>query len=163
MLVVYDMVDAAEPERANLRQFLESGKGLVVLHHALCGNWRWKWWYEDVVGGRYLMADDGDFKKSRFKHDERIPITLAGRHPVLDGITPFEVLDETYGGMWISPKSRVLLESANATGDKQVAWIGPYDKSRVVAIQLGHGPEAHRHPAFRKLVANAIRWAADSQ
>jgi type 1 glutamine amidotransferase len=160
VLVLYDMVDLNESEQGHVRAFLESGKGLVVLHHALCGNWRWRWWYEEVVGGRYLMADEGEFKKSRFKHDERMAVTVAARHPVVEGIAPFEVVDETYGGMWVSPRSKVLLESVNATGDRQVAWIGPYDKSRVVAIQLGHGPEAHRHPSYRRLVANAIRWSA---
>ncbi len=161
VLVVYDMVDVNdEAQRTRLRDFLESGKGLVVLHHALCGNWQWKWWYEEVVGGRYLMKDEGALPKSKFKHDEDMNVTPAAKHPVLAGIGPFRVHDETYKDMWISPKSTVLLKSDNPTGDPQVAWIGPYRASRVVAIQLGHGPEAHRLPEYRALVANAIRWAA---
>lgn len=161
VLVLYDMADVdGDKERANLRSFVEAGKGLVVLHHALCGNWRWKWWYEEVVGGRYLMGDDGALKKSTFRHDVEIAVKPAAKHPVLAGIGAFTVFDETYKGMWISPKSKVLLETAHPDGDPPVAWIGPCATSRVAVIQLGHGPEAHRHPAYRRLVSNAIHWAA---
>jgi hypothetical protein len=41
-----------------------------------------------------------------------------------------------------------------------VAWIGPWEKSRVVVIQLGHGKEAHENANYRRLVRNAIVWAA---
>jgi hypothetical protein len=40
-----------------------------------------------------------------------------------------------------------------------VAWIGPSEKSRVVAIQPGHGKEAHENANCRRLVRNAIVWA----
>ena len=36
----------------------------------------------------------------------------------------------------------------------------PWEKSRVVVIQLGHGREAHENPTYRKLVRNATLWAA---
>ncbi len=97
VLVMYDMTDVdGERERANLQSFVEAGKGLVILHHALCGNWRWKWWYEEVVGGRYLMGDDAGMKKSAFRHDVEIPVKPVAHHPVLKGIKPFTVFDETY-------------------------------------------------------------------
>lgn len=161
VLVLYDMVDLeGEKERANLQAFVEAGKGLVVLHHSLCGNWRWKWWYEEVVGGRYLMDEDAGLKKSAFKHDVEIAVKPVASHPVLKGIGAFTVFDETYKGMWISPRSQVLLETDHPDGDRAVAWIGPNAKSRVAVIQLGHGPEAHRHPVYRRLVSNAIQWAA---
>jgi type 1 glutamine amidotransferase len=41
-----------------------------------------------------------------------------------------------------------------------LAWIGPCRTSRVVAIQLGHGPTIFDHPSYRALVRNAIVWAA---
>src|SRR5690242_15707410 len=38
VLVLYDLVQELEPKKqANLRDFVESGKGVVVLHHAICG------------------------------------------------------------------------------------------------------------------------------
>jgi hypothetical protein len=62
--------------------------------------------------------------------------------------------------MWISPQASVILRTNNPTSDGPLAWVSPYGKSRVVYIQLGHDQLAHRHPAYQKLVRNAIRWSA---
>lgn len=52
------------------------------------------------------------------------------------------------------------METDHPENDKPVVWISPWRKSRVVAIQLGHGPAAHRDPGYRRLVRNAILWTA---
>jgi type 1 glutamine amidotransferase len=160
VLVLYDMVQDLEPKKqANLRDFVESGKGVVVLHHGICGNVNWQWWYEEVVGGRYLFeAING--KKSSYKHDEELTIKPAMQHPILKGISTFRIHDETYKDIWISPKVKVLLTTDNPTSDGPVAWISPYEKSRVVYIQLGHDRNANLNPNWQRLVRNAIQWAA---
>jgi type 1 glutamine amidotransferase len=161
VIVLYDMADVKEDsEKKNLQAYLESGKGLVVLHHALCDNQQWPWWYEEVVGGLYVTADLPGKQKSSFKHDEEMKVRPVAKHPVVDGVGPFTIYDETYKNMWHSPKIQVLLECDHPLSDKPVAWISPYQKSRVVALQLGHGPEAHQNPNFRKLLKNAIVWAS---
>ena len=48
----------------------------------------------------------------------------------------------------------------NPNSNHVVAWIGPQAGSKVVAIQLGHGPTAFGNPSYRALVHNAILWAA---
>jgi type 1 glutamine amidotransferase len=55
---------------------------------------------------------------------------------------------------------KVLLRSDHATSDGPVAWISPYEKSRVVYLQLGHDRNANLNPNFQRLVRNAIYWAA---
>jgi type 1 glutamine amidotransferase len=62
--------------------------------------------------------------------------------------------------MWISPRVRPLLVTDNPDSDRIVGWVGPTPRFRVVAIQLGHGPSAFKHPAYRELVHNAILWSA---
>lgn len=160
VLVLYDLNDASEKERQNLRTYLEGGGGLVVLHHALADNWQWKWWYEDVVGGRFLMGPEGEMQRSQAKHGVALDAHVIAKHPVVGGIGDFKVDDESYKGQWHSPRATVLIETANPQNDKPLVWIGPWQKSRVVAIQLGHGAVAHRDPAYRKLVRNAILWTA---
>jgi type 1 glutamine amidotransferase len=161
VLVLYDMVaEISEEKQRNLRSFLESGKGLVVLHHAIADFGSWRWWSEEVVGGKYLLQPEGGRPASTFKHDEDIYAEAAGQHPITRGLVPLHLRDETYKGMWISPNTRVLLKTGNPTSDGPVAWIGPYDKSRVVYIQLGHDRLAHRNPAYRELVRRAILWAS---
>ena len=156
VLVLYDMIKTGLPEdkRARLREFAEAGKGIVILHHAICSHTDWPWWFEQVAGGVYN-------EKSTFLHDETMPIKIVKKHPITDGLADFVIHDETYKNLWISPKVDVLLRTSNPTSDGPVAWISPYPKSRVVFLQLGHGPEAHRNPNFQRLVRQAILWAGE--
>jgi len=161
VLVLYDMVqEIDEKKRENLKAFVEAGKGIVVLHHAIGDNNDWRWWYEEVVGGRYLFRPEGGRQASTFKHDERVPVKVAKDHPVTAGLADFVIEDETYKGMLISPRVDILLTTDNPTGDRPVAWIGLHPKARVVYIQPGHGTPAHQDANYRRLVKNAIFWAA---
>jgi type 1 glutamine amidotransferase len=81
-------------------------------------------------------------------------------HPVVDGVGKFEINDETYKGMWFSPHITVLVKTDHPTSDGPLVWVSPCRKSRVVCIELGHGRMAHMNPDYRRLVRNAILWAA---
>jgi type 1 glutamine amidotransferase len=160
VIVMHDMAKTlSEPARANLKAFAESGKGIVVVHHAICANNDWDW-FRDLVGGRYLLAPQGGMPASTYKHDETMPIAIARQHPITRGVAITELFDETYKGMWMSPQNTVLLTTTHPLADPPVAWISPYQQSRVVTIQLGHSREAHTNPGFRALVRNAILWSA---
>jgi type 1 glutamine amidotransferase len=161
VLVMYDFTrELTEAAEKNLRQFVDSGKGIVVLHHALLNYQSCPWWYEDVVGGRYRLQREGEHASSTVKFGQRLHVTPAGEHPITAGMGPFAIEDETYKGMYFSPRIRPLLTTDNTESDRAVAWIGPCKTSRVVAIQLGHGLTAYHNPAYRALVKNAVMWAA---
>lgn len=161
VLVLYDMMREIDPKQQSvLRDFAEAGKGIVVMHHALASYLNFPWWAENVSGAHYVFDPGPDGKKSSYKHDEILAVTPVGEHPVIAGIGPFKIVDETYKDMWYSPKIQVLLKTDNPTSDGPVAWIGPCATSRVVCIQMGHDRHAHGNPAFRALVRNAIIWAA---
>ena len=144
--------------RDHLRTFAESGKGVLVLHHAICSHNDWDW-YRDLVGARYQVEAQPGRPASTYKHDETIPVAVATAHPVIRGVALVEIYDETYKGMWFSPNVSVLLTTTHPLADPPLAWISPYDKSRVIVIQPGHGREAHLNPEYRKLVRNAILWS----
>ncbi len=165
VLVLYDMMtDIPEAQKKNLMLYLESGKGLVVLHHALCSHQDWPEWFKGVVGGRYVMKAEAGLPASTYKHGEKMQVTVAMKHPVTEGIpATFDIVDETYKDMWLSPDSKPLLKSNHPLSSPVVGWIGPYTKSRVVAIQLGHDHEAHENAVYRRLVRNAILWAGAPQ
>ena len=150
VLVLYDFVQALSPEgKGHLQAFAEAGKGIVVLHHALADYQDWPW-FEEMAGGRYLMADQGEWKASTYRHDVELFAKPAGKHPIVDPIGPMQLVDETYKGMRISPKVTPLLEIDHPDGDRYVAWVSPYQPSRVVAVQLGHDEHAHRSQAYRR-------------
>jgi type 1 glutamine amidotransferase len=94
------------------------------------------------------------------KDDQQIFVAPAGDHPVTAGIGPFHIVDEAYKNLQMSPRIRPLLTTDNPTSDTNLAWIGPDARYRVVAIQLGHGRSAFGNPSYRRLVHNAICWAA---
>ncbi|MCW5978333.1 MAG: ThuA domain-containing protein [Bryobacteraceae bacterium] len=161
VLVLYDsMQEIDDQERKNLTAFVEGGKGVVLLHHALVDYSDWQWWYEEVVGARWLKSQSKPLKwKTTWKHDVDIEAYPAKDHPIVEGIGKFTVNDETYKGMWFSPDVTVLLKTDHPTSDGPLVWISPYKKSRVVSIELGHGRAAHLHPSYKRLVQNAILWA----
>jgi len=160
VLVLYDFSnEISDREKANLRSFVESGKGIVVLHHAIADYQDWEWWHKEVVGGKFLLRSEGNMPASTYKHDEELCVRTVISHPITARLGALHLWDETYKGMWISPAVKVLLKTDNPTSDGPVAWVSPYPKSRVVYIELGHDEKAHLYPAYRELVQDAIRWA----
>ena len=161
VLIMYDFTrELDDAGKKNLRDFVENGGGVVVLHHALLNFQKWTWWSEEVVGGRYRLQREGDARSSSVKDDQQIWVTPAGDHPITAGIGPFHITDEAYKFLYMSPRIRPLLTTDNPTSDTNLAWLGPQERFRVVAIQLGHGRTAFGHPSYRALVHNAILWAA---
>jgi hypothetical protein len=161
VLVLYDFSqELDEAGKKNLQIFLESGKGVIVLHHAIADYQTWPWWTREVVGGRYLLNAEGDVAASTYKHGEELFVRPVTSHPITAGVGPIHIWDETYKGMWISPQVKVLLKTDNPTSDAPLAWVSPYPKSRVAYIQMGHDSMAYRHPSYRLLLHNAFLWAA---
>ena len=161
VLIFYDFTrDLDDKGKQNLRDFVESSKGIIVLHHGILNFQKWSWWSEEVAGGRYRLEHEGNIPNSTVKFGEEHMITPVGDHPITAGIGPFHVTDETYKGLFISPNIKPLLITDNPTSDRTVAWIGPCTTSKVVFIQLGHDHSPFRHPSYRRLVHNAILWSA---
>lgn len=166
VLVLYDTVQVeqlSEAHRKNLQNFVEAGnKGVVVLHHAIADFQAWEWWWKDVVGGRYVLkAEPGYPQASTYLHDVELTVKpVKSGHPVLKGLPPMRLFDETYKNVWRNPAAQVLLTADHPTSDVDIAWISPYQKARVVYLQPGHGRETHELPWYRKLVHNAIIWSA---
>ena len=111
------------------------------------------------MGGRYRHEPESGHPASSYLHDVDLLVRPRRAHPITRDLGPFRIRDETYKGLWISPRAEVLLETDDPTSDGPVAWTFPHPKARVVSIQLGHGREAHRNPAYRRLVRNAVLWA----
>lgn len=161
VLVLYDMVRQMTPQQEqHLREFAESGQGVVVLHHGICARVDWPWWYEELVGGRWLFEPANSMPVSTYQHDEEIDVKIVGNHPITRGLKDFRIHDETYKGLWISPKVQPLLTTNHPRSDKTIAWVSPYEKARVVYIQLGHDRQANLNPNYQTLVRQAILWAA---
>ena len=165
VLVLYDMwQNATDEAKADLVAFLQSGKGLVSLHHSIANYQKWPEWNR-IVGGRYYLEKtvvDGVPKpQSIWKHDVKFQVHVADpNHPVTRGVKDFEIHDETYGLFDTGPESHVLLTTDESTSAKNIGWAKTYDAARVVYLQLGHDHFAYENPNYSRLVRQAIRWVA---
>ena len=136
----------------NIKKLLDRGMGLVILHHAIYGYKSWPE-YQKLVGVTSWL--DGS------KEGVVLQIHVADtNHPITQGITDFDINDETYDKYQVDPKVHVLLTTETPSNGKNSAWTHTYRNSPVCYIQLGHGPKAYGNPSYITLVGNAIRWAA---
>ncbi|MCS6861282.1 MAG: ThuA domain-containing protein [Abditibacteriales bacterium] len=165
VLVLYDMWgNITDEAKANFVSLLKQGKGVVALHHALAGYPAWDE-YARIIGGKFRLQKsvEGGVEKpaSTFKHGVRFTVKIADpNHPVTKGMKDFEIVDETYGNFDVSPNVKPLLTTDEPTSGKTIGWCHTYGKSRVVYIQLGHDHTAYENPHYRRLVAQAIRYAS---
>jgi len=158
VLVLYDLSpELDEKGKRNLRNFVEGGKGLVVVHHALADYNTWTWWWRDVVGVRYRLGEERDASSAR--QGVELFVLPAEDHPITRGLGPMHLWDETYKNMWISPGATVFLRVRDESGDGPIGWVSPYPMSRVVCIQLGHYRNTLLNPGFQSLMERAIRWS----
>lgn len=166
VVVFYDMwaKGIALQHQQAFVELLQSGIGVVALHHTLAAHETWPE-YAKIIGGKYhreeQVVNGRTIAKSGFLHDQKVEVNIADDdHPIVRGLEDFEIHDETYRDYHTDPTAKVLLTTNNPTSDPELAWVTTYGNSRVFYLQLGHGPEAYEHPTYRQLVARGIRWAA---
>lgn len=164
-LVLYNMTQNISPKRqANFLRLLEQGTGLVALHHSLCSFQTWLE-YRRIIGGQYYekaaMISGVLQPAGTYQHDVQMRIRVGETpHPVTAGAEDFDILDETYNHYAVEVDNHLLLTTDAEANRREIGWVRRYNNANVCYIQLGHGPEAYAHPAYRTLVRQAILWSA---
>ena len=128
---------------------------------------------------------------SGYRHDVAQTFTVvAPDHPLAKGLPPtFELTDETYQcPVFEDDVIPVVVTDAprgedahystelamfgtrysnegwhHPPGSSYVAWVKRSGRSPVAYLQPGDGPEAFGNPNFRRLLLNAIQWAASPE
>jgi len=142
--------------RANLRKFVQGGKGLFILHFG-CGA------FQDWPEFRNLAGRVWDPKARA--HDPggpfRVNITDV-IHPITQGLHPFETEDELYTCL-TGDRPVDMLATARSKVDGKVypmAFAFNYGKGRVFHSPLGHDVKAIRNPGAAELFRRGCAWAA---
>ena len=161
--VFYDFAQTMSAEaRADFLRLLERGKGLVFLHHSICGHYEWPE-YERIVGGAWINTErtiDGRvYAPSQYAPNQQVAVHLCP-HPVTQGLQDFEMVEETYKSLYIAPGLTPLLTTENPTSEPLLGWAHQYEKSRIVYLQPGHGATAFNDSNYRRLVLQAIQWTS---
>ncbi len=155
-LVFYDMWrEITLEQQAAYQDLLNRGKPIVYLHHALISFQDWPE-FRNVVGG-YWKPGEGTYK-----HDVQFTVEIAEpSHPVTEGLSDFEILDETYGNFSVDSDVHILLKADHPDSGPVIGWAKMYKNTPLVYIQLGHDGLAYGNPNYRKLVDQSIRWVVD--
>jgi type 1 glutamine amidotransferase len=148
-LIIYANHTTITPDQEKaLLDFVASGKGFVPLH---CASFCFQNSpaYIALVGAQFLKHGTGEFTAT----------IVAPNHPVLDGIQPFQVWDETYVHTKINPDKTVLMERVDENGHEPWTWVREQGKGRVFYTAYGHDERVWGHPMFQRLVRNGLLWA----
>ncbi len=169
VVVLFDMVQQiSEKHKKDMLDMLRRGKGLVILHHAIAARQAWPEYFK-IMGGQYYIKPRTPEaaklppppKLSTYRHDVWIHAMVKDKtHPITAGMHDFWIFDEVYKHYDVRDGARVLLGTDHPENEPTLGWAKTYGASRVVYLQLGHGPEAYNDSAYRELVARAIRWTA---
>ena len=96
-----------------------------------------------------------------YQHDVEVPVVIVAKnHPITEGVSDFTIKDEIYWGFRVGADVTPLITTTHPKSGKPLGWTRQEEKSRVVYLQLGHGPSAYENANYRRLLAQAIRWAA---
>ncbi|HUS35915.1 MAG TPA: ThuA domain-containing protein [Verrucomicrobiae bacterium] len=163
-VVLYDMPkEISDAQKTRFVTLTEKGIGLVVLHHALVSYQHWPD-YERIIGGRYPEADGkGGVVTDNvgYEHDVKYQVHILEKdHPVTKDVGDFDIHDEIYWGFRTGRDIKPLITTDHPKSGKPLAWERTEGKSRIIYLQLGHGPEAFANPNYRKVVALSIQYVS---
>jgi len=150
--------DINSETRKAIFAFADAGHGIILGHPALWYNWPdWPEYNAQLVGGGARAHD---------KYDSFLETVSDTKHPLTAGLKEKAVLvDERYQYVH-DPKGAdidVLVFSSPAKSDKiyPSVFVVKHPKARIIAIALGHDAGSHGTVFYRRLLINAVRWAAN--
>lgn len=158
----------------DIRAFVASGKPIVALRTASHGFQGWPEFDKDVLGGNYHGHYPGEPEKRKIGEDgmrylvgeasgpvQQVTVNPANKsHPILKGVKDFTSKYSLYMTSPIASDAKLLLTGTIPAGSEPVAWTRSVNNARIVYIALG-GFQDWQNPEFKKLLTNALFWAAD--
>ena len=173
--------------KRDFERLLKNGdKGLVFFHHAVA-SWAHTWpEYREVIGatadwGKPLKNIRGkDYAASGALPNVEQRITVVNKnHPITAGVEDFDITDEAYLFPVFEDSVTPLLRTSfnpvdtafplrpltkgHPPGSNLTGWVKTAERTPVAYIQHGHDNKAWANPSFRKLLSNAINWAASPE
>ena len=149
-----------ERARENLRQFVDGGKGVALVHFA-CGAWVGEWPEFAKIAGR-VWAGPGPGVRNHDPYGTFRVELAKPDHPILLGMKDFETQDELYTCLVGEVPIEVLAQSKSKVDGKYypMAFISHYGKGRTFHCPLGHDVKALSVPEVQELFRRGCAWAA---
>ena len=186
--VIANQENAPTPKmKRDFERLLKNGdKGLVFFHHSVA-SWAHTWpEYREVIGatadwGKPLKNIRGkDYAASGALPNVEQRITVVNKtHPITAGVEDFGIVDEAYLFPVFEDSVIPLLRTdfnpvdsafplrpltkGHPPGSNLTGWVKTAERTPVAYIQHGQDNQAWANPSFRKLLSNAINWAASPE
>ena len=157
-----------------LVKFLAEGGGLVVIHFAngafhfslpMAKESDWPEYRKIVRRVWNHTPKEGEPKSG---HDAFGKFTVQPtdvKHPIIDGLKPFEVTDELYYGQNGEDAIEPLLiaESKNTRKKEPLAFAYAFGKGRVFQTLMGHSEKTYDAFEAREILRRATAWCANRE
>jgi type 1 glutamine amidotransferase len=149
-----------ERARENLRQFVDGGKGVALVHFA-CGAWIGEWPEFSNIAGR-VWAGPGPGVGNHDPYGSFHVELAKPDHPIVRGMTDFDTQDELYTCLVGDHPIEVLAQAKSKVDAKYypMAFVSHYGKGRTFHCVLGHDVKALSVPAVQELYRRGCAWAA---
>ena len=148
LMIYANHTKIAPAQEKALLDFVAGGKGFLPIHSAsFC--FQNSEPYIALVGAQFQKHGTGEFT-AEFTNTT---------HPVMRGMKPFQVWDETYVHTKHNPDRTVLMERVDAAGREPWTWVRNHGKGRVFYTAYGHDERVWNNPNFHQLIQNALLWA----
>jgi uncharacterized protein len=142
---------AGRPKDA-LEHLGSTPQGILVLHHALLAYPQWPVW-SDIVG----IKD----RKFGYQMGQKLHINvLDAQHPITQGMSAWDMIDETYSMADAGPDSKVLLTVEHPKSMKTIGWTRQHKKARVFCYESGHDNQTWVNAGFRQVLQRGLLWCA---
>jgi type 1 glutamine amidotransferase len=149
-------VKLADDQLAKVKKFIAAGKGVVGVRTASHGFQTWLAFDPEVLGGSYGNHYGKDATAELLVNDK------AKDHPVFKDVKPFATTGKLYKNPKLADDVTLLLTARTADVTEPVAWVRDAkagERGRVFYTSLGT-PEDFQNEEFRRMLANAVKWAA---
>ncbi len=145
-------------ERTLLEAFLKRGGGLVTMHDGMCSDDAA--WFSTIAGGAKQHGE-------RNSSSGMIKVAFTDRnHEITRGIADFEIDDEAFYGLTVTPEMHVLATSPIPSSGEVVPQIWTAERTlaggkahRSFVYMLGHRYENWSIPSVQTLMLRGIAWA----
>ena len=142
----------------SLENFISDGGGMFGFHTACICFDDWSEWIE-ILGGKWKWG-------SSFHP----PLGLVSvhstneKHYITEGIETFDIVDEVYSNLLISPNIHPLLMARphNSKISEPILWVNNYGKGKVVFDGLGHNKESINDINHSEIIKRCVKWATNN-
>lgn len=153
MLLFTRRLKLSGEELERIKGYCLSGKPIVGVRTASHAIQTWLDLDKEVLGGNYRGHYDAG------EETEVKIVESAKDHPLLAGVPPFRSAGSLYKNQGLAGDTTVLMTGTNSEATEPITWTRTYKGGNIFYTSLGH-PQDFTEESFRRLLANALFWAA---